>query len=77
MDIEGSSPVGEHHLLCDEAVVASTPASLMGEIHRALIGPRGLIVMIQHRGMGGGSARERRRGRIERNENEKGVRADG
>ena len=58
MDVEGSRPVGEHHLLGDEPVVASSPAPLVGEIHGALVGPRGLVVMIRHGGMGGGSTSE-------------------
>lgn len=33
----------------------------MGEIHGALVGPRGLVVMIWHRGMGGGATWETRR----------------
>lgn len=61
VDVEGLSPVCKHRLLCDEAVVAPSPAPLVGEIHGALVGPRGLIVMIRHGGMGGGSTREPRR----------------
>lgn len=59
VDVEGSSPVCERGLLRDEAVVASSPAPLVGEIHGALVGPRGLVVMVRQRGMRGGSAWER------------------
>lgn len=61
MDIEGSSPVCKHRLLCDETVVASTSASLVEKVHGALGGPRGLVVMIRHGGMRGGSTRGERR----------------
>lgn len=60
MDVEGSGPVCKHDLLRDEAVVASSSAPLVCEIHGALVGPRGLIVMIRQRGMRGGSTRESR-----------------
>lgn len=66
MDVEGASPVCKHRLLRDEAVVASSSAPLVGEIHGALVGPRGLIVMIRHRGMGGGSTRGAEESRRER-----------
>lgn len=61
VDVEGSGPVCKHCLLCDETMVASTSASLMGDIHRALGCPQGFIVMIWHWGMGGGSKQEKRR----------------
>lgn len=61
VDVEGSSPVLEHSLLCDEAVVASLSTPLVGQIHGALVWPVELVVMIRHRGMGGGPARERER----------------
>lgn len=61
MDVEGLSPVCEHPLLRDETVVASSSAPLVGQIHRALVGPFGFIVMIQHRRVGGGSKAETRR----------------
>lgn len=62
MDVEGSSPVCKHRLLRDEAVVASSAAPLVGEVHGAFVGPRGLVVMIRHGGMRGGSTRESGRG---------------
>lgn len=62
MDIEGPGPVCEHGLLRDEAVVAPSSAPLMGEVHGALVGAGGLIVMIRHGGMGGQSAREGMKG---------------
>lgn len=60
VDVEGSSPVCKHRLLRDEAVVASSSAPLVGEIHGALVGPQGLVVMIRQRGMRGGSTGESR-----------------
>lgn len=66
-DVEGSGPVGEDRLLRDEAVVAPPSTPLVGEIHGALVRPAGLVVVIRHGGMGGGSVRkverERERGR--------------
>lgn len=59
VDVEGSGPVCENRLLGDEAVVASSPALLVGEIHGALVGPHGLVVMIRQRGMRGGSGEGR------------------
>lgn len=71
VDVVGASPVCKHLLLRDEAVVASSPAPLVGEIHGALVGPRGLVVMIRHRGMGGGSTRRESRGEKRRVKHEK------
>lgn len=58
-DVEGSSPVREDRLLRDEAVVASLSTPLVGQIHGALVWPVGLVVMVRHGGMGGGSAEGR------------------
>lgn len=60
VDVTGSSPVCKYRLLCDETVVASSPISLVRKIHGALVGPRGLIVMIWYSRMGGGSTQARR-----------------
>lgn len=57
VDIVGLSPVCEHYLLGDEAMVASLSTPFVGEIHGALVRSPGLIVMIWHRGVGGGPAR--------------------
>lgn len=59
VDVEGSSPVREDRLLRDEAVVASLSTPLVGQIHGALVWPVGLVVMVRHGGMGGGSAEGR------------------
>lgn len=69
MDVVGSCPVCEYRLLRDEAVVASSPISLVGKIHGALAGPRGLVVMIGYSRMGGGSTQETR----ERSKPQKGL----
>lgn len=60
VDFKGSSPVCKHRLLCDEAMVASSSAALVGQIHGAFIWPRGLIVMVRQRRVGGGSTQEER-----------------
>ena len=55
-DVVGPSPVGEHSLLREEAVVAALLAALMGEVRRALAPPPRLVVVIRHRGAWGGRA---------------------
>lgn len=70
VDVEPSSPVCEHHLLRDEAMVTSTSAPFMRQIHGALGGPGGLIVMVGHGGMGGGSTVHERKGRDEHEKHE-------
>lgn len=59
MDVEGPRPLGEYGPLRDEAVVAASTPPLMGQIHGALVGSRGLVVVIRHGGM---SRRTVRRG---------------
>lgn len=57
VDVERPRPVGEHGPLRDEAVVAASTPPLMRQIHGALVGSRGLVVMIRHGGMRGRSVR--------------------
>ena len=60
VDAESSSPVWKHRFLCNETVMASSSTSLVGKVHGAFVRPWGLIVMIRHSGMGGGSSQEKR-----------------
>lgn len=46
MDVKSPCPVGEDPLLCDEAVVAAPPPTLMRNVHGALIWTARLVVVV-------------------------------
>lgn len=48
VDVKCPCPVGEDPLLCNEAVVAATPATLMRYVHGALVWAAWLIIVVGH-----------------------------
>lgn len=47
VDVKSPCPVGEDPLLCDEAVVAAPPPTLVRNVHGALVRPTWLVVVVR------------------------------